>query len=82
MKITLSILLGVSVLLNIFLVGCHFLSDQERKTVAYDGVVLSDEQMDTLRVREKTRPDLLEIIEQYHLFIRNVKGKQLIVVEK
>ena len=82
MKITLSILLGLSVLLNILLVGCHF-SNPKGRTITYDGPTLDDEQIKTLEVREKALyPEIFDIIEQYQIFIRNVKGKQLVILEK
>lgn len=84
MKIALSILLGVSFLFNIlFVVGGCYLFMQNEKTVVYDGLVLSDEQISILRNREKAlHPDICEIIDQYQLFIRNVKGKRLTVLEE
>ncbi len=82
MKITLRILLGVSVLLNILLAGCHF-AGPEGKTIAYDGPTLSEEQIRILMHRDKRLyPEICNIIEQYQIFIRNVKGKQLIILEK
>lgn len=82
MKSSLLILLGVSVLLNILLAGCHF-SNPEGRSIAYDGPTLSEEQIKILMHREKELyPEICNIIEQYQIFIRNVKGKQLIVVEK
>ena len=82
MKIALSILLGISVLLNIFLAGCCYFSRQTpEQTVSYNGLILDDGQFSKLKTREDDYPEW-EIIEQYHLFIRNVKGKRLVVVEK
>lgn len=82
MKISLSILLVISVSLNILLVGCHFYNPQGR-VVAYDGPTLDEEQFKILMHREKEiYPEICEIIEQYHIFIRNVKGKQLVISEK
>ena len=82
MKVTLSILLGVSLLLNILLVGCHF-SNHEVRTVEYDGPVLSEEQMKILMHREKEiYPEICDTIDQYQIFIRNIKGKQLVVMEQ
>ena len=82
MKIALSILLGVSVLLNLLLVGCQFYKPENR-TFEYKGQVLSKEQMDILMYREKeSHPEICDIIEQYHVFIRNVQGKQLIILEE
>ena len=82
MKFSLIILLGVSVLLNILLAGCHF-AGPEGKNIAYDGPVLSEEQIKILMHREKRLyPEICNIIEQYQIFIRSVKGKQLIMLEK
>ena len=82
MKIALSILLGLSVLLNIFLAGCCYFSRQTcEPDVSYNGLLLDDSQLSKLRAREEDYPEW-EIIEQYHLFIRDVKGKRLVVVER
>jgi len=82
MKIALSILLGVSVLLNLLLGGCQ-LAKRDERTFEYTGKTLSKEQMDILMHREKdSHPEICDIIEQYHVFIRNVEGKQLIILEK
>lgn len=81
MKITLGILLLVSVSLNILLTGCHFLNPKGR-SITYDGPTLNEEQMKTLMHREKEiYPEICNIIEQYQIFIRNVKGKKLIILE-
>lgn len=85
MKIALSILLGLSVLLNIVLGGylgyrCFF--ERERETIVYKNLVLSDDQLETLKFRAKHDFDILEVINHYHRFIKKVKGKKLIIVEE
>ena len=82
MKVALSILLVLSVLLNIFLVVRCCRPEPEPRTIAYKGAILSDEQLDVLKVREEDNAEILKVIDQYHGFIKKVKGKQLIVPEK
>ena len=82
MKITLGILLVISVSLNILLTGCHFFNPKG-KPITYDGPTLNEEQIKTLMHREKEiYPEICDIIEQYQIFISNIKGKQLIILEE
>ena len=81
MKIALSILLGISILLNIFLAGWHYFS--MRNVDTYDRGILSAEQIEILMIRERDdHPDIFKTIEDYHRFIKKIQGKKLVIVEK
>ena len=120
MKIALSILLGLSVLLNIVLGGYlgyryffereqqskreqrlerELKSERERQSelerqlereresgrgrrTFYGGHVLSDDQFMKMSIREKYDTEVLTILQDYHRFIKRVKGKKLIIVEE